>query len=206
MFSSSYLSDSSILFDVSQGIAASMGDLASQYLPALSNHQGIPALIPPEQLLNIEPILDPIEALVEASIDVLTPSLLSGKVSCFATEGDCITSLSSAQNDQASLPVDKLLGNESNVIPRRDTADFLLGDLANVFSPTVAKFDLKADLSKEKNFYNLPYPFDWRLDELGRPDLTGYPIWDLNPVIVGLKESAADQFGFSTLSTGYFSL
>ncbi len=74
----------------------------------------------------------------------------------------------------------------------------------NFLGETTSAFDLKADLQDEKRFYDLPYPFDWRLDESGRADLTGYPIWQDNPVLVGLRKIAGDPVGFSTLSRGYF--
>ena len=78
------------------------------------------------------------------------------------------------------------------------------GFFDDVFRRTVSTFDLNADLADEDNFYDLPYPFDLRLDDSGSPELSGFPIWEQNPVVRNLRRIADDQVGFSTLSAGYF--
>ncbi|MBX2865288.1 MAG: hypothetical protein KTR27_17195 [Leptolyngbyaceae cyanobacterium MAG.088] len=108
-----------------------------------------------------------------------------------------------------SLPLEGQLVGKSSFEELKAYSQFssqgLLDDLLDgLFTKTVSTFDLSADLTDEDSFYRLPYPFDLRLDELGRPDLTGFPIWDLNPVIGELKEIADDGVGFSTVSAGYF--
>ena len=69
---------------------------------------------------------------------------------------------------------------------------------------TVSAFNLKADLTDQDNFYDLPYPSNLRLDAQGHPDLTGFPIWDNSTIVQGLKAIADDSVGFPTTSVGYF--
>jgi len=77
------------------------------------------------------------------------------------------------------------------------------GDV-NLFRSTVSAFDLKANISKQDDFFELPYPLDWRRDEAGHPELAGYPIFDTSSVMRGLRDIAGEQVGFSTLTRGYF--
>lgn len=69
---------------------------------------------------------------------------------------------------------------------------------------TVTTFDLSADLTSSKSFYDLPYPLDLRLDSAGRPKLSGFPIWGGNPVLKGLRNIADDRPGFPVTTAGYF--
>jgi hypothetical protein len=69
---------------------------------------------------------------------------------------------------------------------------------------TYAFFDLDADLTRESRFYNLPYPLDLRLDEAGRPDMSGYPIFNFSPIASNLKAIVGDRIGFPVNTPGYF--
>ncbi|MGF1538331.1 MAG: hypothetical protein ACFB4J_17865 [Elainellaceae cyanobacterium] len=81
--------------------------------------------------------------------------------------------------------------------------DVFNGDF-NLFGETTAAFNLVADISKQDDFYELPFPLNSRRDEAGRPIFAGYPIFDVNPVVRGLRDIAGDRVGFSTLTRGYF--
>lgn len=78
--------------------------------------------------------------------------------------------------------------------------------LAQTLSTTTATFDLNADLREEDQFYNLPYPSDFRLDENGQPDLSGFPVFSKHGVglFKRLKTIASDRTGFPTTAAGYF--
>ena len=78
--------------------------------------------------------------------------------------------------------------------------------LAETTSVTTATFDLNADLQEQAQFYNLPYPSDFRLDENGQPDLSGFPVFSRHGVglFKRLKTIASDRTGFPTTAAGYF--
>lgn len=77
--------------------------------------------------------------------------------------------------------------------------------VAQTSGTTTATFDLNADLQKEEQFYNLPYPSDFRLDKNGRPDLSGFPVFSSNVgLFKRLKTIASDRPGFPTTAAGYF--
>lgn len=80
----------------------------------------------------------------------------------------------------------------------------LVSFFGGVFRRTAPIFKLQADLSDQDQFYDLPYPLDLRLNASGRPDLRGFPILDVNPVIRNLKKIADDSPGFPIISAGYF--
>ncbi|MBP0016376.1 MAG: hypothetical protein J7647_02325 [Cyanobacteria bacterium SBLK] len=65
-------------------------------------------------------------------------------------------------------------------------------------------FDLDADATQAENFYDIPYPSDLRLDDRGRPNMTGYPISKYAFLIFGVKEISGDRTGFPTVSAAYF--
>lgn len=71
---------------------------------------------------------------------------------------------------------------------------------------TTATFDLNAELRDQSEFYNLPYPSDFRIDENGRPDLSGFPVFSKKNfgLIKRLKTIASDRTGFPTTAAGYF--
>lgn len=71
---------------------------------------------------------------------------------------------------------------------------------------TTATFDLNAELREQSEFYNLPYPSDFRIDENGRPDLSGFPVFSKKNfgLIKRLKTIASDRTGFPTTAAGYF--
>lgn len=71
---------------------------------------------------------------------------------------------------------------------------------------TKATFDLNADLQDQAEFYNLPYPSDFRLDENGQPDLSGFPVFSKHNfgLFKRLKTIASDRPGFPTTAAGYF--
>lgn len=73
-------------------------------------------------------------------------------------------------------------------------------------SSTTAAFDLNADLQDQAQFYNLPYPSDFRLDADGRPDLSGFPVFSQQNfgLFKRLKTIASDRPGFPTTAAGYF--
>lgn len=66
-------------------------------------------------------------------------------------------------------------------------------------------FDLNADLQDQAEFYNLPYPSDFRLDAEGKPDLSGFPVLSRQfGLFKRLKTIASDRTGFPTTAAGYF--
>ncbi|MGK7926669.1 MAG: hypothetical protein AB4290_15760 [Spirulina sp.] len=65
-------------------------------------------------------------------------------------------------------------------------------------------FDLNADITQSEQFYDIPYPSDLRLDDRGRPNMTGYPISSQAFLIFGIKAIAGDRIGFPTVSAAYF--
>ena len=71
---------------------------------------------------------------------------------------------------------------------------------------TTAAFDLNADLQNQSEFYNLPYPSDFRLDENGHPDMSGFPVFSKHNfgLFKRLKTIANDRPGFPTTAAGYF--
>ena len=78
--------------------------------------------------------------------------------------------------------------------------------LAQAPDGTTAAFDLNADLQDQAEFYNLPYPSDFRLDADGRPDLSGFPVFSQQNfgLFKRLKTIASDRPGFPTTAAGYF--
>ncbi len=77
--------------------------------------------------------------------------------------------------------------------------------IAQPTSGAIATFDLNADLSNPQQFYNLPYPSDFRLDTHGHPDLSGFPVFTQTfGFFKRLKTIASDRPKFSTTSGGYF--
>ncbi|HHP7245051.1 MAG TPA: hypothetical protein ACFE0H_10245 [Elainellaceae cyanobacterium] len=72
-------------------------------------------------------------------------------------------------------------------------------------SPAIATFDLNADLSDPNEFYNLPYPSDFRLDADGHPDLSGFPVFTKTfGFFKRLKTISSDRPAFPTTAAGYF--
>ncbi|MBX2862138.1 MAG: hypothetical protein KTR27_01170 [Leptolyngbyaceae cyanobacterium MAG.088] len=78
--------------------------------------------------------------------------------------------------------------------------------LAQASNTTTVTFDLNANLQDEDQFYNLPYPSDFRLDENGKPDLSAFPVYSKHGVglFKRLKTIASDRTGFPTTAAGYF--
>lgn len=85
--------------------------------------------------------------------------------------------------------------------PRTDT---LFRRIGSLFKGTTSAFDLRANLNKEDDFFEVPFPLDWRRDAAGRPEMKGYPVFDTSKTVRGLRELAGEQVGFSTLTRGYF--
>lgn len=77
---------------------------------------------------------------------------------------------------------------------------------AQASDTTIPTFDLNADLQDEDQFYNLPYPSDFRLNENGKPDLSAFPVFSKYNVglFKRLKTIASDRPGFPTTAAGYF--
>jgi hypothetical protein len=57
-------------------------------------------------------------------------------------------------------------------------------------------FDLNADTETAEHFYDLPYPFDLRLDAEQHPVLAGFPNPEAIVIIDGLRENAQEARGF----------
>ncbi|HEY1955780.1 MAG TPA: hypothetical protein VGH28_09205 [Polyangiaceae bacterium] len=70
--------------------------------------------------------------------------------------------------------------------------------------PTVADFDLAADLTSPDSFYAMPYPSDLRLNADGTPDLRGFPNNLEEPIIEGLRTTAMQRAGFPQMPVAYF--
>ena len=89
-------------------------------------------------------------------------------------------------------------------MPTEPQTDTLFRRIGAFFRATVSAFDLKANLAKEDDFFELPYPLDWRRDAQGHPELQGYPVFDTSAVMKALREVAGEAAGFPTLARGYF--
>ncbi|MBT9316122.1 hypothetical protein [Leptothoe spongobia] len=77
--------------------------------------------------------------------------------------------------------------------------------LAQSSDTTTVAFDLNADLQDQSEFYNLPYPSDFRLDANDQPDLSGFPVFSEKfGLFKRLKTIASDRPGFPTTAAGYF--
>jgi len=74
----------------------------------------------------------------------------------------------------------------------------------NVGIGTALVFDLDADLSDQKAFYDVPFPSDLRLHADGTPDMSGYPNPRGIPVVEQVLTIASDRPGFPTMSVAYF--
>lgn len=69
----------------------------------------------------------------------------------------------------------------------------------------IATFDLNADLTDPDQFYNLPYPSNFRLDDNGHPDLSGFPVFTkFFGFFKRLRTIASDRPYFPTTAAGYF--
>ncbi|MEO1404142.1 MAG: hypothetical protein AAFV72_23230 [Cyanobacteria bacterium J06635_1] len=197
------LPDGSTLLNFTQEIGASVGDLLD--LPKPSVREAVANRLASDNL-NLEPILEA----VFQGVDDLENQATSQRLQNFPTSANVLSATENAVADPGkdvlnNLPLDGMLVGDTSSDQLMGSSPLSLQDLFdNFLERTVSTFDLTADLADEKSFYNLPYPFDLRLDESGRPELSGFPIWDLNPVIGGLKQIADDQVGFPTISAGYF--
>lgn len=69
---------------------------------------------------------------------------------------------------------------------------------------TFGLLELEADLGDPERFFDVPYPSDLRLDDSGRPRLSGFP----NPAnlsfVQGFLANASEARGFSMLPTALF--
>ncbi len=195
--------DSSPLTHVLQKIGASVGNEIVTGLLSPSIHDIANGSATLDYLS-----FDPIVATVLQEIDPLINPSVSELLSGFKATVAPLTSLKQTNLNKDvlnNLPLTgQLVGKHSSedlmLLSRFSTQDFF----DNLLRRTVSTFDLTADLTDQESFYRLPYPLDLRLDSSGHPDLTGFPIWDTNPVIRDLKQIADDRVGFSTVSAGYF--
>ncbi len=178
--------------------SGSITDLLTPPIHTIANH------LATLKQFNLEPIL---ETVLQAS-DFPRNHSVDGVRSDFKPSLNPLNSVDWAEPDNDflnNLPLDgQLVGKYSFENLRESSRLSSRGLFDDLFKRTVSTFDLTADLTDQDSFYRLPYPFDLRLDEAGFPELTGFPIWDLNPVINDLKEIADDRAGFSTVSAGYF--
>lgn len=197
------LPDGLPLLNFTQAIGAPGGDLLD--LPKSPIREAAATFLEPDEL-NLEPI-------TEKSFPGFAPLVKQAEnqiFSNFPTSADILPATERTGADQGqdklnNLPLGGMLVGETRADAVTSSPQFSLqGLLDDALKRTVSTFDLTADLANEKSFYNLPYPFDLRLDEAGHPELSGFPIWDLNPVMGGLKQIADDQIGFPTVSAGYF--
>ena len=200
------LPDSSELLGLTKDVGVSISNLSVPDLSDLSIRDTTNRLTP--VIPDLEPIIETatqgIDGLVNQAIHQVSPDFL------VTTEPLLEATVKDLNQDILSN-----LSVEGNIVeePGLDTVEplsqvstqgFFDNFFDNLFRRTVATFDLNANLADEDEFYNLPYPFDLRLDESGRPELSGFPIWEDNPVIRGLRDIADDEIGFSTVSAGYF--
>ncbi|MBT9317572.1 hypothetical protein [Leptothoe spongobia] len=198
------LPDSSDLLSFAQNISADIGNLSLSDFSNRSIRDVTNSLT--STSLELEPL---VEAGLQ-EIDVLSSQTISQVLPGIVVSAESPISLDQTVADPGkdglnNLPI------EGQIVGERGSEDLTSssqvssqGFFDNFFRRTVARFDLNADLANEDSFYNLPYPFDLRLDELGRPELSDFPIWDDNPVIRGLRQIADDEVGFSTVTAGYF--
>ena len=185
--------------DFAQEIGASIGNLPVTDLSKISIRDVAHSLTPDS--LNNEPIavVHGVDTLISQALGQVSPNLV---VSAEPLEQTVANQGNDVLNN---LPLDGQLVSESKSEDLISSSQVSTqGFFDNFFRRTVATFDLNADLTDEDSFYDLPYPFNLRLDESGRPELSGFPIWEDNPVINGLRQIADDQPGFSTVSAGYF--
>lgn len=196
------LSDSSGLTDLARDFTSIVNNLPFPGLSDGSIGDGRNSLVPINHHLEpiVEAEIDTVNGLLEQPL-VLPNSLVSKE---FLVSPEQLVS-KQPKDRLNNLPIEgqivgKIDSEELTSPPPVTTQEFF----DHLFRRTVARFDLNADLADEDQFYNLPYPFDLRLDESGRPDLSGFPIWEDNPVMSGLRDIADDEVGFSTVSAGYF--
>lgn len=196
-------SDSSPLTHLLQKIGASIDDIAVTDLLSPSGHNisNGPAAL---DYLNLAPLIATIAQETDSLINLSIGELLSD----FEAVAAPLTSWKRPNQNQDilnNLPLTEQLVGKHSAEDLMSLSRFSTQDLfEDLFRKTVATFDLTADLTDQESFYRLPYPLDLRLDPSGHPDLTGFPIWDTNPVIRDLKQIADDRVGFSTVSAGYF--
>mgnify|MGYP001797982741 CR=1 FL=1 len=169
--------DSLTQIEHSQEIGISVENLFTPHLFS-RNHGLVPTTLTAEQIVELT-----------ARSDSLAAQVIGESLSDIAISA--APQAVSGQDELNNLPIEGLLVGETstedlNIVSRGSTQSFF------------------EDLTDEDSFYNLPYPFDLRLDDSSRPELTGFPIWDQHPVIRDLRQIAADHVGFSTLSSGYF--
>jgi hypothetical protein len=65
-------------------------------------------------------------------------------------------------------------------------------------------FDLAADFTSDKAFFDFPYPSDLRLSPQGSPYGSSFPNPLDKPVIVGMRANVDDRKGFPVVPTAYF--
>ena len=187
--------DSLTQIDRSQEIGVSVDNLL---LPNLlrRNHRLVSETINAEQIVEI----------ATHGSDNLAAQIIDQTLSDISISvGVSLTQPDAEQDELNNLPVEGLLVGETSAEDlNASSRGVTQGFFEDFFRRTVATFDLNADLANENSFYDLPYPFDLRLDDSGRPELSGFPIWEQNPVIRDLRQIADDQVGFSTLSAGFF--
>jgi len=69
---------------------------------------------------------------------------------------------------------------------------------------TTAVFDLEADLTDPAHFFDVPYPFDLRLDADRHPILDGFPNPKSVTIVDGLRVAASEAKGFPVVPVVYF--
>src|SRR5512143_1934328 len=70
--------------------------------------------------------------------------------------------------------------------------------------PTVADFELNADLTVQDSFFSMPYPSDLRLTADGAPDVRGFPNNLQESILEGLKTITMQRRGFPQMPSAYF--
>ncbi|MEM7794540.1 MAG: hypothetical protein AAF579_08810, partial [Cyanobacteria bacterium P01_C01_bin.118] len=196
------LPDGSDLLSLTQTVGAYLDHISLSNLSIRQAVNSLPTTFDPEPIL--ESAVQTVDDLVNQTINQILPnSVVSTEPSVSSAQ---TIGIDQSKDELNNLPMAGQIVGENDPLgltsspPQASTQGFF----DSLFRRTVATFDLTADLTNEDSFYNLPYPFDLRLDESGRPELSGFPIWDDNPVINGLREIADDHRGFSTVSAGYF--
>lgn len=197
------LPDSSDLLSFTQKLGVSID---TSPLSDLSIRDAASGVLPvtPEPEPIVDTAVQEVDILIDPPIKPISESFTISPEP-IATSGPPV--IEQRNDDLINLPVEgQIVGDIGTTTPSSQVSTQGLFDnfFDNLFRRTVATFDLNANLADEDSFYNLPYPFDLRLDESGRPELSGFPIWDDNPVISGLRDIADDHVGFSTVSAGYF--
>lgn len=71
-------------------------------------------------------------------------------------------------------------------------------------APTLAAFDLHADLAKGNTFWDFPYPSDLRVTARGAPDTAGFPSIGNASLVADFGALIAAKKGFPVIPVAYF--